>query len=149
MMSKVLIVAKTKHGNRAKPILKSEAQKLVEKGEAIRKKDGIYIMSIKCIILRTSPYSAGLSIHSSPALFGAFSVKSGPGSPFPLSSRSHCAAHSRPAKPVLSAHHFVQHFLAFILLTPVRASSITPSLVVLKASEALKDEPPKRANRPA
>jgi len=46
-MSKVLIVAKTKHGNRAKPILKSEAQKLVENGEAIRKKDGIYIMMDK------------------------------------------------------------------------------------------------------
>ena len=42
MMSKVLILKKTKHGSRAVPILKKEAQALVENGEAIRMNDGIY-----------------------------------------------------------------------------------------------------------
>jgi hypothetical protein len=42
MMSKVLILKKTKHGSRAVPILKKVAQALVENGEAIRMNDGIY-----------------------------------------------------------------------------------------------------------
>ena len=42
MMSKVLILKKTRNGSRAVPILKKEAQALVENGEAIRMNDGIY-----------------------------------------------------------------------------------------------------------
>ena len=42
IMSKVLILKKTKNGRRAEPILKKEAIKLVENGEAIRMPDGIY-----------------------------------------------------------------------------------------------------------
>ena len=42
IMSKVLILKKTKHGSRAVPILKKEAQVLVENGDAIRMHDGIY-----------------------------------------------------------------------------------------------------------
>jgi len=41
-MSKVLILKKTRNGSRAVPILKKEAQALVENGEAIRMNDGIY-----------------------------------------------------------------------------------------------------------
>ena len=42
MMSKVLILKKTRNGRKAVPILKKEAQALVENGEAIRMNDGIY-----------------------------------------------------------------------------------------------------------
>ena len=42
MMSKVLILKKTRNGSRAVPILKKEAQALVENGKAIRMNDGIY-----------------------------------------------------------------------------------------------------------
>ena len=42
MMSKVLILKKTRKGSKAVPILKKEAQALVENGEAIRMNDGIY-----------------------------------------------------------------------------------------------------------
>ena len=42
IMSKVLILKKTKNGRRAEPILKKEAIKLVENGEAIKMPDGIY-----------------------------------------------------------------------------------------------------------
>ena len=42
IMSKVLILKKTRNGSRAVPILKKEAQVLVENGEAIRMNDGIY-----------------------------------------------------------------------------------------------------------
>lgn len=42
MMSKVLILKKTRNGSKAVPILKKEAQALVENGEAIRMNDGIY-----------------------------------------------------------------------------------------------------------
>lgn len=42
MMSKVLILKKTRHGSKAVPILKKDAQALVENGEAIRMNDGIY-----------------------------------------------------------------------------------------------------------
>ena len=42
IMSKVLILKKTRNGSRAVPILKKEAQALVENGEAIRMNDGIY-----------------------------------------------------------------------------------------------------------
>ena len=42
IMSKVLILKKTKNGSRAVPILKTEALALVENGEAIRMNDGIY-----------------------------------------------------------------------------------------------------------
>lgn len=43
MMSKVLILKKTRNGSKAVPILKKEAQALVENGDAIRKNDGIYV----------------------------------------------------------------------------------------------------------
>jgi hypothetical protein len=42
MMSKVLILKKTRNGSKAVPILKKVAQALVENGEAIRMNDGIY-----------------------------------------------------------------------------------------------------------
>ena len=42
IMSKVLILKKTRNGSRAVPILKKEAQALVENGDAIRMNDGIY-----------------------------------------------------------------------------------------------------------
>ena len=42
MVSKVLSLKKTRNGSRAVPILKKEAQALVENGEAIRMNDGIY-----------------------------------------------------------------------------------------------------------
>ena len=42
IMSKVLILKKTRNGSKAVPILKKVAQALVENGEAIRMNDGIY-----------------------------------------------------------------------------------------------------------
>ena len=42
MMSKVLILKKTRNGSKAVTILKKEAQALVENGEEIRMNDGIY-----------------------------------------------------------------------------------------------------------